>query len=213
MRDDGIKNPEDIWDFYNFEDAEKEIKNLPHNLKELINDYFFTPESQNRLDTTREFCSDLSENFKTRFLELLDNYQKEKKVLSPKIKEFLYKKDFTLPKFILANGEQAENLLDEYNLDSSDFDSQNNLLLSLQLPKPLAQFWQKGGAESWGNMSIPLKGQVVEWGHFYRELMPTVWQTRGFYEEEKGLTFERINLVGEHDPKKYYYVWEVSNWQ
>ncbi len=213
MRDDGIKNPEDIWDFYSFEDAEKQIKNLPHNLNELVDEYLLTTETEDCLDTTREFCSELSESFKKKFLELLDSYQKEKKILSPKIKEFLFKKDFTLPKFIIANGLQAEDLLGRYDLNASNFDSQNSLLLSLQLPKPLAQFWQKGGAESWGDMSIPLKGQVVEWGHFYRELMPTVWQTRGFYEEEKGLVFDRVNQINEHDPKKYYYVWEVSSWQ
>lgn len=40
--------------------------------------------------------------------------------------------------------------------------------------------------------------------------MPIVWETQGFYEQEEGMNFNRVNEVGQHDPAKYYYVWEVS---
>jgi len=87
------------------------------------------------------------------------------------------------------------------------------LLLVFQLPKPLAQFWWKGGADSWGNLAEDINDTAIEWGHFYRELMPVVWETQGRHENESGLYFQRVNDIGEHDPKKYYYIWEISEWK
>lgn len=43
--------------------------------------------------------------------------------------------------------------------------------------------------------------------------MPVIWEMRGYYEDEKGLSFDRLNGVGEHDPEKFYYVWLMSDWE
>ena len=86
------------------------------------------------------------------------------------------------------------------------------LLVVFQLPKHLAQYWWKGGTESWGQESLDIEDSAIEWGHFYRELMPVIWEAVGRYENELGLDFERINSGGEHDPKKYYYIWKIIQW-
>ena len=101
--------------------------------------------------------------------------------------------------------------MEEYGLDIET--NGQNLLLVFQLPKPLSQFWWKGGADSWGDLSEDVQDTVIEWGHFYRELMPIVWEEQGRHENESGLDFQRVNGVGEHDPKKYYYIWEMSEWE
>lgn len=41
--------------------------------------------------------------------------------------------------------------------------------------------------------------------------MPVVWENQGYYENEIGLNFYRINDIGQHSPNNYYYIWEVES--
>ena len=208
---EGLKNPEDIWDIETFDDIRQRIEKLPPNTKELVHEEELTVEMKRCLEKTRSFCSEVSEDFKQTFLSLLDQYRKERRQISQKIVDHLLEKNFVLPNFTIASREQAEALLEEYGL--SEEINEQNLLLVFQLPKPLAQFWWKGGADSWGDLAEDINDTAIEWGHFYRELMPVVWETQGRHENENGLDFYRFNGIGEHDPKKYYYVWEISEWE
>jgi hypothetical protein len=40
--------------------------------------------------------------------------------------------------------------------------------------------------------------------------METVWETLGYYESETSLNLRRLNAIGDHDPKNFYYVWQAS---
>jgi hypothetical protein len=205
---EGLKNPEDIWDIETFDDIKQTIEQLSPNTKELVSEEELTVEMKRCLEKTRTFCGELTEDFKQTFLSLLDQYRKERRQISQKIVDYLLEKNFVLPNFTIASREQAEALLEEYGLGGNI--NEKNLLLVFQLPKPLANFWWKGGANSWGDLALDIKDTAIEWGHFYRELMPVVWETQGRHENESGLDFQRVNGVGEHDPKKYYYIWEMS---
>jgi len=208
---EGMKNPEDIWDIETFDDIKQRIEQFSPNTTELLSEEELTAETKRCLEKTRTFCNELSDDFKQTFLSLLEQYRRERRQISQKIVDYLLEKNFVLPNFTIANRKQAEVLLEEYELGGEI--NEQNLLLVFQLPKPLAQFWWKGGADSWGNMSVDIKDQAIEWGHFYRELMPVIWETQGRHENESGLDFYRMNSVGEHDPKKYYYIWEMSEWE
>jgi len=210
-RSEGFKNPNDIGDIETFDDIKQRIEQLSPNTKELVFEEELTVEMKRSLEKIRTFCGELSEDFKQTFLSLLDQYRKERHQISQKIVDYLLEKNFVLPNFTIASGEQAQALLEEYGLNGEI--NEQNLLLVFQLPKPLAQFWWKGGADSWGNLAEDINDTAIEWGHFYRELMPVVWETQGRHENESGLYFQRVNDIGEHDPKKYYYIWEISEWK
>ncbi len=206
---EGNKSINDIWDIDTYDDIKNEIEKASSNIKELVENKELTEETEGCLNKAREFCSDLSEDFKQKFTDLLDEYRSNQRQLSQKIIDYLLEKKFDLPNFTIAHGRQASELLKDLGFNNEIQD--NNLLLVLQLPKPLSQFWWKGGGDSWGSAAKDAEG-TVEWGHFYRELMPVVWGQHGYYEDERGLNFDRINDLGEHNPKKYYYIWEMSQW-
>ncbi len=209
-RSEGLNHPEDIWDIETFDDIRQRIKQLSPNIKELVSEEELNVEMKKCLKKTRTFCSELSEDFRQTFLSLLEQYRQGRRHISQKIVDYLLEKNFVLPNFTIARSEQAQILLEEYELDGEI--NEQNLLLVFQLPKPLAQFWWKGGSDSWGDLAEDVKDTVIEWGHFYRELMPVVWGTQGRHENENGLNFYRFNGAGEHDPKKYYYIWKISEW-
>ncbi|MBL7057984.1 hypothetical protein ISS03_01485 [Patescibacteria group bacterium] len=208
---EGFKNPEDIWDLETYDEIKSKIEKVSPNVREFVQEHELDSETKRCLDKTRAFCSELSEEFRQVFLSLLEQYRNERRQISQKIIDYLLEKKFDLPNFTIAHGEKVQELLKEYDLDVEV--NGQNLLLVFQLPKPLAQFWWKGGADSWGDMSEDVEDDIIEWGHFYRELMPVVWEEQGRYENENGLDFSRVNGVGEHDPKKYYYIWEMSEWE
>jgi len=207
-REEGIISPADIYDQSTFEEIKQEIENIRPNVKELLDEKTLSPEQRDCLNKIREFCDELSENFRTEFLSLLEQYHKERRQISQKIVDYLLEKNFDLPQFTVSQGKQANDLLDSFNLNAEVGDQ--NLLLTFQFPKPLAQYWWKGGANSWGNLAEDMEDRVIEWGYFYRELIQEVWYLQGFYEDEKGLNFYRLNNIGEHDPKNFYYVWEIN---
>ncbi len=210
-REEGLRNPEDIWDVDVFEDIKSEIKKTPSNITELLEEGELGVEGSMCLEKIRSFCHEVSEEYKEEFLSLLDTYRKEGHLISSKIIDYLMEKKFNLPQFIISQGERANGLLSDFELDGKINDQ--NLLLVFQLPKPLAQFWWKGDIGSQGEMSKKIDNAAIEWGRFYRELMPIVWEAQGRQENENNLDFRRINKFGQHDPKKYYYVWEISDWE
>lgn len=209
-REEGIKNFADIYDQPTFEETNKEFKNIRPNSKENVSEKKLTEEFKACLHKTREFCAELSDEFSLKFLSLLKQRCKEKKI-SQKMIDHLLEKKFDLPKFTISYGKEANELLYDFGLNM-ETDNQF-LLLTFQLPKPLAKFWWKGGNDSWGDSAEDVENRVIEWGHFYRELMHEVWNMQGYYENEKGLDFRRLNDIGEHDPKKFYYVWKISRWE
>lgn len=210
-REDGIKNPEDIYDQPTFEEIRQEIEKKRPNVRELLDERTLSPEQKACLDKTREFCNELSENFRSEFLSLLERYRSERRQISQEIVDYLLEKNFDLPQFTVSQGRQANELLADFSLDAEVKD--RNLLLAFQFPKPLAHFWWKGGVDSWGDLGEDMEDRVIEWGHFYRELIREVWNLQGCYENEENLAFRRLNGIGEHDPGNFYYVWEMSRWE
>ena len=205
----GYSNYNDIWHLETWEDIKLAIVEAENNIQQKCDETKFSPEQKELFDTIKQFIDDTSLEFKKRFLELLNDYRENRKKISQKIVDYLKEKSFDMPQFNIYDNYGSKRFLEDMGFDYQ-IDKQN-FLISFQLPKPLAQFWWKGGANSWGEISVNLDDKLIEWGHFYRELMPVIWEKQGYFEDETYLDFYRINDPGEHDPKKFYYLWEVKN--
>jgi len=204
-REEGYKNEFDIEDNSTDETVKAEIERSARRITELLDENQLNREAKLSLVEVRKFCLELSQSFQDAFLEIIEEYGRERRPIPPKIKEFLNQKNLHLPNFLIAHGKGAQDLLADYDFNYKI--SANNLLLVFQLPKPLAQFWWKGGRNP---KAIDVDGTVIEWGKFYEMLMSEVWATYNRYQGKNGLLFYRINEVEQHDPEKYYYIWEVG---
>jgi hypothetical protein len=204
----GFKNLEDVFDDPTFEELREEIEDLNPQINEQIRFNELSNEQKVLLEKIRTFCVKTSGDFKEQFWYLLQKYREEKQKISQRIIDYLESKSFDLPQFIITHGKRAQDLLRE--LGFKDYTvSPRSLLVILQLPKPLSQFWWKGGVGSWGDKAQDVTG-VIEWGHFYRELMPIIWSNIDYYEEHEGVKIDRINPKAKHEPKKYYYIWQIK---
>lgn len=163
------------------------------------------------------------------FWELLDDYQDKHGPIGSKITEYLKQNGLDSPRFIITNSRaHIEKLYIAFLRKHAHFSGDRNeitfppetdkpiVYVVFNLPKPLAAYWFKGGADSWGKgaMNIHKKGNknLIEWGHFYRELMPICWgEVDDFNTEQKRFHLERLNDIGEHDPKLFYYIWSIED--
>ena len=96
-KQEGLKDPRDIWDTENLGGIQELLQQLPPNVQELVFESDLSPEEERCLRTIGSFCRELSENFKEGFLLLLDEYRKERRRLLQDIVEYLLKKEFLLP--------------------------------------------------------------------------------------------------------------------
>lgn len=194
---EGLKNPDDVFELSNRKGEETEsssAEGAQERLQEIIN----------------TFVEDTTRAVEEAFQLLLEEYRKRKNLPSVEIIRYLEEHELHKPQFSVAGKDRKEFLA---NLGFSDNTVKvEQIPVSFQLPKPIAQFWYKGGTDSWGSLGEEVGPHITEWGHFYRALMKVVWEKIGYYESEKGLVFERVNGIGDHDPKSYYYVWKISRW-
>lgn len=206
-RDEGYKNPDDLYDLTSTQDAMEEIRKTSSHIEIDV-----APEISDNtkllVDAAQNFALETTEEFKERFALILQDYaQSNPKIINDKILKHIMAKDFDTPTFYIATGEEAKDKLNEcdYNLEIS----RDAVLILFQLPKPLATFWWKDSRlNDRDDGHVDGKG-FIEWGKMYREVMTSVWEK---WNEMcgKGFCMDRINPAGEHDPKKYYYLWELT---
>ncbi len=188
--EEGFRNPNDIYDLTG---AKEEKRN---------------PERMELMQMAREFVADMQKLLKDRLGSLMVEAQKMPTPIPPAIIEYMEKTEMNLAQFSMFEGGSAVSKTIEYGLDKME--DENGLMIVFNLPKAIGQFWWKGGTGLWGEQAVDVDGKVIEWGFFYRKLMDTVWETLGYYEAETPLNLRRLNAIGDHDPKNFYYVWEAS---
>jgi len=156
------------------------------------------------------FSEKFSRSFSDRLREIIDDYRKNDGVMSERIRNFFEEKDLFEPSLRVLIGEKAGEFLNKNNL-KADFVIGKDVILVFQLPKPLAKFWWKGDiGGSMAGVNREIKGVGVEWGKFYHDIMPLVWEFVGEMQCESDVYIERINNLGQHHPDEYYYVWKIS---
>ncbi len=212
-REEGLKNSEDIFDIANWDEiyarVDEQIKNeqvlIEYDLEEDAGRELLILEVKEFAETTT------TRRFREEFLHVLSVYQKERREISSKILNYMEERRFFLPRFLITGGERSKDVLQKLGF-TDRVPAKSSALVVFNLPKPLATYWWKGGASE-DNKGKDVGASVIEWGHFYRELIPIIWEQIGFYECEGSLDFERINDVHVHKPQDFYYIWEVSQWR
>ena len=190
-REEGFRNSNDIYD-------------LTGSNIELARN----PERKELVKLAREFAEDMQKLLKNRLGELIVESQQHPTSISPEIIAYMEKTGMNLAQLSVFEGDDAQSKTLEYGIDKME--DENGLMIVFNLPKPIGQFWWKGGTGLWGEQAVDVDGKVIEWGFFYRKIMETVWETLGYYESETSLNLRRLNAICDHDPKNFYYVWEAS---
>jgi hypothetical protein len=187
--------------------AKPEEEPIVYNIKEYgINEAELTPEQLENLQKVRTFAQGTSKAYRTVMRLLMTGYQQKNPNFTDKMIQKMMERGYDVPDFSIHGSQSAQEFLsqrEELGIDSFS----DNFLINFQLPKPLAKFWYKGGN---GSKSQPVKDGEIEWGHFYRMAMPMIYNgvdRSGM----QGLYLNRLNQFGQHDPKKYYYLWEAIN--
>ena len=160
------------------------------------------------------FAEKFRQKFQATLRKQIETYREGGGIMSDRIKDYLLEKDMLLPRLDICSGEAALSFLQKTNLlDTTKFEVGKDLMLVFQLPKPLAQFWWKGDTSgSSKGVNVDLDGVGVEWGKFYHDIMPIVWEFIGEIECESNVYMVRVNDCGQHDPNLYYYVWKIVEW-
>jgi len=193
-------------------ELEKELEKpeeepINYNIKEYgIDESALTPEQLEHLNKVRGFAQNTSRVYRTAMRLVMRGYQQRNPNFSDKTLEKIMERGFDIPEFSIYGSQAAQGFLQEQSeLGIEEFS--DNLLVNFQLPRPLAKFWYKGGD---GKLSQPVKEGEIEWGHFYRMCMPVIYSGVD-RAQMSGLYLSRVNQFGQHDPKKYYYLWEAIN--
>lgn len=144
------------------------------------------------------------DNIKHAIAEEFDLSMQSCPYIAPSIQDHIIERKLNFPTLELI-GSNAQKWLDDTNI----YYRVDGPIIVFQLPKMLARFWIKGGSESWGDRSIDVGSGIAQWGSYYRNVMPKVWELLEGINSHPSLELMRINDYGQHDIKKYYYIWEV----
>jgi len=192
------------------EDIEEEDEPMIYNIKEYgIDEGALEQEQLELLEKIRDFAKETSKIYRKVMRLLMSSYQKRNPKFTSKMVSKLKERGYDLPRFSIYSSELGSNFLssnEELGLEGIEDD---NFLLNFNLPKPFGKFWYKGGD---GKKSQPVREGEIEWGDFYRKSMPVIWNATD-KAVSSGLYLDRLNSFGQHDYKKYYYLWEALKYQ
>ena len=192
------------------EGIEEDDEPMMYNIKEYgINELMLEQEQLELLEKIRDFAKETSKTYRKVMRLLMSAYQKRNPKFTPKMVDKLKERGYDLPQFSIYSSESGSNFLSsnkELGLEGIEDD---NFLLNFNLPKPFGKFWYKGGD---GKKSQPVREGEIEWGDFYRKSMPVIWDATD-RAVSSGLYLDRLNSFGQHDYKKYYYLWESLKYQ
>jgi len=185
----------------------EEEEPINYNIKEYgIDESTLTQEQLEHLNKVRTFAQNTSRVYRTAMRLVMRGYQQKNPNFSDKTLQKIMECGFDIPEFSIYGSQAAADFMSERQELGIDGFS-DNFLVNFQLPRPLAKFWYKGGD---GKLSQPVKEGEIEWGYFYRMCMPVIYSGVD-RAQMSGLYLNRINQFGQHDPKKYYYLWEAIN--
>lgn len=171
-----------------------------------INRETLSPERQRLLNEIIRFAKESALLFKQDVDEALEEYKERRgsNILTDDIIHKFKSKGYDLPAFTIMDGEEANQVLFELEDDDSDIWKlrENEILLIFNTSKPLARFWYRGDQDD--------NSENIKWGKFYAAGRDAVWAHCAEEILHGTLTLNRRNDAGQHDAKKYYYVWTVS---
>lgn len=182
----------------------KQSKNF--DIKEYgIDEEILAVEEQEALHKMRKFALDVSQEYQTQMHQLMEEYHTVNPKFSDKIIRRIKETHHDIPSFSLFDHDQGSKFLEAHTYwDPSRYEV-GDFLMVFNLPKPLGKFWYKGGD---GKLAEEVAPGEIEWGHFYRECMPVVYEGVDSALAQ-GLQLFRLNSYSDHEPDSYYYIWSV----
>ncbi len=185
--------------------AKPDEEPIQYNIKEYgIDESKLTPEQSEHLQQIRSFAQNTSRIYRTTMRLLMTGYQQKNPKFTDEIIQKMMERGYDVPDFSLYGPEAAQDFLSQQSELGIDSFS-DNFLVNFNLPRPLGRFWYRGGE---GSKSQAVKEGEIEWGHLYRASMPAIYSSVD-RAAMSGLYLNRLNIFGQHDPKKYYYLWEA----
>ena len=197
-----LNNPENV-------DENEQLENLEYKIHEIgINEQGLTDEQRELLGRMREFCQKTTVLYVKTMRFLMQEYQQYNPNFTDEMIEKMILRHHDTPSFTIygkdAGKDFIENQSSELGIEQFETDG---FLLNYNLPDIIGRFWYRGGN---GKLSQPVPEGAIEWGHFYRACMPVIWRSVDATILQK-MIFNRINEFGQHDYRKYYYLYDVNN--
>ena len=111
--------------------------------------------------------------------------------------------------------ETIKSLVAKYNGNQDDI-----RILIFQLPQHVARSWDDYSSDHdklVANYDDEMRNYIntwldaLPWAYFYRSVMPEIWKILDKVKSrsEYGISLDRLNGTAQHEPDKYYYVWQV----
>lgn len=196
---DDLKNPEKA--------SGDDLESLKFKINEIgINEAELDESRLKLLNNLREFCKTTTVTYVRTMRFIMEEYKSRNPNFTDEMMQKMILRGHDTPSFTIYGKEAGEDFIENTcsELGIEGFES-NGMVLNFNLPDILGRFWYRGGV---GAKAQPVPEGAIEWGHFYRSGMPAIWRSVDAA-PRKGLFLDRLNAFGQHDYKKYYYLYDA----
>ena len=196
---DDLKNPEKA--------SGDDLEGLQFKINEIgINEAELDESQLKLLGNLREFCKTTTVTYVRTMRFIMEEYKNRNPNFTDEMMQKMMLRGHDTPSFTIYGKEAGEDFIENTcsELGIQGFES-NGMVLNFNLPDILGRFWYRGGV---GAKAQPVPEGAIEWGHFYRSGMPAIWRSVDAA-PRKGLFLDRLNAFGQHDYKKYYYLYDA----
>lgn len=182
---------------------------MTYNIKEYgIDESKLSDEQLELLGKVRTYAQKTSKTYRTAMRVLMTAYQQHNPNFTDEMIQKMKDRGYDLPDFSIYSPEAAQEFLSQQAELGIDSVQEGDFLVNFNLPRPIGRMWYRGGN---GSRSIPVPEGAIEWGEFYRRTMPVIWNAADRAAMTEKLYLDRLNQFGQHDAKKYYYLYEAAN--
>lgn len=196
---DDLKNPEKA--------SGDDLEGLQFKINEIgINEAELDESQLKLLNNLREFCKTTTVTYVRTMRFIMEEYKSRNPNFTDEMMQKIILRGHDTPSFTIYGKKAGEDFIENTcsELGIEGFES-NGMVLNFNLPDILGRFWYRGGI---GAKAQSVPEGAIEWGHFYRSGMPAIWRSIDAA-PRKGLFLDRLNAFGQHDHKKYYYLYDV----
>ena len=196
---DDLKNPEKA--------SGNDLEGLEFKINEIgISEAELDKSQLKLLNNLREFCKTTTVTYVRAMRFIMEEYKSRNPNFTDKMMQKMILRGHDTPSFTIYGKEAGEDFIENTcsELGIEGFKS-NGMVLNFNLPDILGRFWYRGGV---GAKAQSVPEGAIEWGHFYRSGMPAIWRSVDMA-PRKGLFLDRLNAFGQHDYKKYYYLYDA----
>ena len=196
---DDLKNPEKA--------SGDDLEELQFKINEVgIDESSLDEKELKLLENLREFCKSTTVTYVRTMRFIMEEYQNRNPNFTDEMLKKMILHGHDTPNFTIYGKEAGENFIENTcpELGYGDFES-NGMVLNFNLPDVLGRFWYRGGN---GARAQSVPNGAIEWGYLYRNGMPAIWRSVDSA-PRTGIYLNRLNEFGQHDYRKYYYLYDV----